>query len=820
MLGSFKEFFLLREAESDEERLANKYDEPFEKTLISLNERAVRTAFSEDDKNKCELFVKKGLDRDKSGEISWKELEVELTPKNIGLFCSSQGLGSNDFIIDLKNYLYFLAIKQNLSRANLLTKEGKLVRDTRFVKPENITIFYKKIYIYNGDKPVIDLAGENLRRPVEESANYYNVISEKKHPREKEGFEKKGENVGNNFPKGRFKFTEVGEKLNNIISLFKVNEKGKGIIFDKETLDKIRNFKIIDDLFNSKGINEASVNAIIKNPPKHNPFGGKEGSDKIAVETDEDRKEKAEKALAQADEAMKKKPSLVLKNGEADKFVDGDDVSVNGNDANGKAVGIYGFKIDLPSAEEVANGSTEEVFNKFITEVKEQLAQRLDKVMVEYLKTHFAKQQAFDMKEEKFLNTKFKNFKKYLLNEETDFVKNLQLTKEMINDPEARRAVIVKLVNSRFTDKDDEFKLSKESVDIAIEKFRKSNKKNRIAKYIDVQTKFRHFISMAASLLKKAKNEMDSSVASTPNNLDKVFKTIAEDLNKEKSDDIYKIARYVFVTIFNKFKGNKKYIAQIMKDEEAIKPIELLPKLDMGKDDAIFNCNPKNPKFNVNGAEIQTYWSDWVRITSFKQLFNENDIKYWTELGEEEVVEKFYETIETVPEIKNVFAKLTKEANNYISEYNNVSKVITKGDGKETPSTINLSTYKYMDEKETKNIALKQRLARYGLIQKEGNIYDIVYKDKIEEEVKKRKENAQQNQQQNVQPKQNNSVQNPEQAINTQPSVQNSQPAEGQANATVTTAAVDSTYPPSNPFKKRMREIIYRKGPYTIKVKD
>jgi hypothetical protein len=360
--------------------------------------------------------------------------------------------------------------------------------------------------------------------------------------------------------------------------------------------------------------------------------------------------------------------------------------------------------------------------------------------------------------------------------------------------------------------------MSKESVVDSVERFKKAKPKKRIAEFINVQSKFRHFIFMAATLLKKAKEEMDSSVTSAPNNLDSIFKIIAEDLNKEKSDDIYKIARYVFVTIFNKFKGNKKYIAKIMTDGESIKPIELLPKLDMGKDDAIFNCRPKGSKF----GKIQTYWSDWTRITSFKQLFNENDIKYWTELDNEENLEKFYEAMETVPEIKSVFAKLTKEANNYISEYNNVGKAIVIGDqSKGIPSTINLSTYDYMNESEIKNIALKQRLARYGLIQKEGDVYDIVYKDKVEEEIKKREENSQQPQQDNQQQsnQQNNSTQNNNQQ-SSENNAQTSQPAEGQANATVTTAAVDSTYPPSNPFKKKMREIIYRKGPYTIKVKD
>ena len=815
MLGSFKEFFLLRE-EEDEEKLANKYDAPFESILNSLKEKAIKVAFSEDDKNKCELFVKKGLDRDNNGEISWKELEIELTPKNIGLFCSSQGLKANDFIIDLKVYLYFLAIKQNLGRdrANLLTQDGKLVQDTKFVNPNNIIPFYKKVYVYNGDKPVIKLAGENLRKKIEESIFFSEVINERKR-KTKENLEKRGENVGNSFPKGSFSYTEIGKKLNDILILFKGNKKNGGIIFDKESLERIHSFSVIENLFNSKGINEASVNAIIKNPPKHNPFGTNK-NEKIAITTGEDEDEKTEKLLSKADEDMKKKPSLILKNGEADKFVDGDDVSVNGNDANGKKVGIHGFKIELPKVDEIENTSTDEVFNKFISEVKEQLADRLDKVVVEYLKTHFAKQLSYEIKEEKFLSTKFKQFKKYLLNEETDFVKNLQLTKEMLNKPELRKEAINKLIDSRFTEGDDEFKLSKESVTDSVERFKKAKPKNRIAEFINVQSKFRHFIFMAATLLKKAKEEMDNSITSAPNNLDKVFETIAEDLGKEKSDDIYKIARYVFVTIFNKFKGNKKYIAKIMSGGEAVKPIELLPKLNMGKDDAIFNCRPKSPKFNGT----QVYWSDWVRITSFKQLFNENDIKYWTELSNEDTLEKFYEAIETEPKIKAVFSKLTKEANNYIAEYNNVGKAITPAKEQGGYSTIDLSTYSYTDEKETKNIALKQRLARYGLIQKEGAIYDIVYKDKVEEEIKKRQQPIQQNNNQKQNTQQNNQNNQQQNTNNQQQNAQQSQPSEGQANATVTTAAVDSVYPPSNPFKKRMREIIYRKGPYTIKVKD
>ena len=120
MLGSFKEFFLLRE--EDEEKLANKYDTPFESILNSLKEKAIKVAFSEDDKNKCELFVRKGLDRDNSGEISWKELEIELTPK-----------AADKYIGILENY------KDNIKFGKLFYLCGSL-RIARYVKEAYKTI--------------------------------------------------------------------------------------------------------------------------------------------------------------------------------------------------------------------------------------------------------------------------------------------------------------------------------------------------------------------------------------------------------------------------------------------------------------------------------------------------------------------------------------------------------------------------------------------------------------------------------------------------------------------------------------------------------
>jgi len=798
MLKSFKEF-LLRE----EEEKINKYDKgPMVDFLNNFDENTLNPPLNGQQISNCYSFIYKGIDKNKDGIMKRDELDNELDSQNIAFFCLSFKMKPKALISSLKKFFYYDVIYQRLGKDGLdmfTLEDGKIkVKNASIKWMWSAEPFYKKIYVYKDGKIFIEKTDPNAYRKssddLEES--FLNKDSLKEDSSSGEEEEEKGAYAWKE-PYGKFTLTEVGEKLQSVMKL--IAKEPTKELFSDDVLRDFTYYTDIEKLFKKIDIKE--VEDIMKNPPRRNPFKNDSNYDQFTSpsSSSEDSKEALEKAL-------KKKPKVKLRDGTYDTFVSGDDTSINANDKDGNAVGVFGFNISTPKEADIRNKSFEEIWNGNLKEIKDQLLERLDKVCIEYLKTHFAKQLSYEVKEEKILDFKFSKYKS-ILNEESDFVKNIGLTKDMLKNEQKRHEVLNKLIDSTLSLENKEFKETKNNA----KKFTEKVKDKKAGKFVSVlvakaQYNFRHVAYIAANLLKKTKQEMDQSVSDLPNNLTEIFNRMVEDLNKT-GDDAFLVARYVFVAIIDRFKNDSSYIAKIMSGR--IPLTEVFKKLNLGKEGIVYEstCKIKKPFED----DRQVLYQDTVRFKTVKQLFGENSIRYWNELDEEEAVNKLLSAISSDQKFKDLSSNgtLVKNANAYIQAYNAVSKAITSTP---TEATINLNGYVFdpNKSKDIKNIALRQRMAKFALFQKEANsdIYIIIRNEEANAKLQELK------QQQNIQGQQ------PQQTTQQPAEQQQTTETQSKPNATVTTAAVDSTYPPPNAYKKRMREIIYRKGPYTIKYKD
>lgn len=836
MLGSFREF-LLRErsgADSDGSR-QNKFMDVLEKFDES---KLLNPPLSRKDVIDCRTFIYQGIDVEKVDKIiSYIELQKGIDAENIGAFCYTFRKDPAKFLDTLKRFFYFLVIYQNLGErhADILTKKDRyIIRDFNKMNFDALPeIFSKKIYVYEGDEVKRFHNGGNKRGPKEdlEEENLY------EDDEDEEGGEEARSNVGQ-----FVKFTEVGQSLSDLIHNLVTVVSHK---LHESVLSMFVSYSDIEKFFNEQGATIEAVTKVKNNPPEVSRFKNNDDEDIFSTESDlQDKIDDDEERRKELNDSKKKKGKnddlggridddgrKIFRNGEKDDFIDGDEVSINGLDKDGNVSGISGFDVKIPTATDFKKKEFPELWNGYVTTIKNDLYARADNAALQYLKVQYSRQNESNIKESRFADSPFaRYFDKRIILEETDIIKAMGLTKDMIKNDMARREAVKKFVDSQFSETNEEFKKTKEDSEKAAKAFAKGKRFNP-STLTKAQVGFRNIAHMAAKMLKDLKGNLDKSLGQLPNNIDDVYKGYVEDLENPENSDSARIAGYLFTEILDTYKNKSDTLAKIISGSIPMKKV--MEKLNLGKEGIVYSVTPKNNLTMLPGRSI--YYGDTTSNKDLFELLNSSGIKNVAELRSPTATDKFCQLLRT----DNAFSSITsgalqKASNAYVNAYNEISKIITQDDGSGN-ATINLNGYNFLDRSDVKNIALRQRMAKFTLIQKDPankDVFIIVRKEDAHRKIKeisqqnteqKPEQNTQDDAQQQNNAEQNNTQNNAQNNVNSQQGESSNPAQSADANApkaTVTTASADTTYPPKNAFTKRMKEIIYKKGPYTVKIKE